>query len=74
MSKGVSQGSIADPFLFNVFLNDIFYFINDTYLYNYADDNTVSYSNIDFNAMKQTLEAGGNVTYFTSKRDGPQPP
>ena len=34
------QGSILGPLLFNLFMNDIFYFINESQLANYADDTT----------------------------------
>jgi hypothetical protein len=37
--------------LFNVFLNDILNFVKENKLYNYADDNTLSYSGPDLNGL-----------------------
>ena len=47
--------SILGPLLFNVFLNDIFYFVKKCGLCNYADDNTVTYSHPDPLETKKVL-------------------
>ena len=44
------------PVLFKIFINDIFYFISDSSLYNYADDNTLSNSGYDLDKIINTLD------------------
>ncbi len=39
--KGVPQGSILGPCLFNLFLNDVMYILENSFPVNYADDNTL---------------------------------
>ena len=43
------------PLLFNIFLNDLFYFINRTNLSNYADDNQIYFSDRDPEVVKSVI-------------------
>lgn len=55
------KGSILGSLLFNVFINDIFLFVKNGSLYNYADDNTLSFCSPDFDLLISTLESESKI-------------
>ena len=53
---GVPQGSVLGPILFNIYLNDLLWFVNEGEVCNFADDTTFYCCNKDLKILLENLE------------------
>ena len=62
INRGVPQGSVLGPLFFTIFLNDLFYFVTEAKLSNYADDNQLTSSDIAPGEVQAVLVRDLGVT------------
>jgi len=63
IKEGVPQGSILGPLLFNIYMRDMFYFLLDKNVLNYADDTTPFVTGDSWEQVGDELSTGAAIIF-----------
>ena len=57
ISRGIAQGSILRPLIFNIFINDLLFIVKRCKLSSYADDTQIFFAPNDYREVESSINS-----------------